>query len=157
MGWRLRSSPDPNLIEYLREHDVKCPRCRYNLRGLETNECPECGDTLILSLLRAEAVRWDVRRHFMYVGWCVVLVAAQVCTALMVLPHAKNPPGVLASFLFYANGKRGGLWLLAVCIGWVFVLPHLKNTPATLSKPAALAAATLITLLVLAAALTLLP
>ncbi|HYE63570.1 MAG TPA: hypothetical protein VD997_16385 [Phycisphaerales bacterium] len=157
MGWTLRSSPDPRLIEYLRENDVKCPRCRYNLRGLETNECPECGDTLVLSLLRSEAARWSVRWHLAYMAWCGVLAATQVWIGLKVLPHMENPPGVVAAMLFGSSGKRGHLWLFPIAIGWVLVGPHLKNEPAHVSKPVALGVATLITLLVLGAALALLP
>jgi predicted Zn-ribbon and HTH transcriptional regulator len=29
---------------YLAEHDVECPACGYNLRGLPDDVCPECGE-----------------------------------------------------------------------------------------------------------------
>ena len=38
------------LIEFLRERDAWCPACRYNLRGLTTPRCPECGRELRLSI-----------------------------------------------------------------------------------------------------------
>jgi ribosomal protein L37E len=31
------------LRRYLEEHDAPCQRCGYNLRGLKSDECPECG------------------------------------------------------------------------------------------------------------------
>jgi hypothetical protein len=31
------------LADYLRHHDVPCPRCAYNLRGIQAHACPECG------------------------------------------------------------------------------------------------------------------
>ena len=39
---------DRLLIEYLRQHDVPCPRCRYNLRRAPEARCPECGQVLRL-------------------------------------------------------------------------------------------------------------
>lgn len=38
------------LCEFLAARDVSCPNCRYNLRGLKTTSCPECGDPLKLGL-----------------------------------------------------------------------------------------------------------
>lgn len=38
------------LIEFLRERNAWCPACRYNLRGLTTPRCPECGRELRLSV-----------------------------------------------------------------------------------------------------------
>ncbi|MEM9083588.1 MAG: hypothetical protein AAGB34_08335 [Planctomycetota bacterium] len=34
------------LNEVLRDRDVPCPVCRYNLRGLTASACPECGANL---------------------------------------------------------------------------------------------------------------
>jgi len=31
------------LATYLAQHDVPCPKCRYNLRGVANALCPECG------------------------------------------------------------------------------------------------------------------
>lgn len=42
------------LIEYLRDRDAGCPLCGYNLRGLLSDRCPECGREVRLSVLRAE-------------------------------------------------------------------------------------------------------
>jgi hypothetical protein len=38
------------LVAFVRERDVECPLCRYNLRGLMTPRCPECGRELRLSI-----------------------------------------------------------------------------------------------------------
>ena len=44
-------TPDEQtLFEFLRERDVPCPLCAYNLRGLTTSRCPECGRELRLSV-----------------------------------------------------------------------------------------------------------
>ena len=38
------------LLEYLRERDVACPLCGYNLRALSSARCPECGRELQLTV-----------------------------------------------------------------------------------------------------------
>ena len=43
-------SEESALVEYLRERDVACPLCGYNLRGLTAARCPECGRGLHLSV-----------------------------------------------------------------------------------------------------------
>lgn len=42
------------LIEWLRQRDATCPLCGYNLRALPTPRCPECGQSLRLSVALAE-------------------------------------------------------------------------------------------------------
>ncbi|MEX0653560.1 MAG: hypothetical protein WD534_02825 [Phycisphaeraceae bacterium] len=45
------STVEPDLLSvYLRDRDEPCPRCGYNLRGLHTHRCPECGDALRLKV-----------------------------------------------------------------------------------------------------------
>jgi predicted RNA-binding Zn-ribbon protein involved in translation (DUF1610 family) len=34
---------DPSLAEYLADRDIPCAHCGYNLRGLTSHTCPECG------------------------------------------------------------------------------------------------------------------
>ena len=38
------------LLSFLAGQDVACPSCAYNLRGLTTPRCPECGRELKLSV-----------------------------------------------------------------------------------------------------------
>jgi hypothetical protein len=38
------------LVGFLRQRDVACPLCEYNLRGLTSARCPECGRELRLSV-----------------------------------------------------------------------------------------------------------
>jgi hypothetical protein len=45
----------PALLQhYLANRDEPCPSCRYNLRNLTTNRCPECGDELRLRVALAD-------------------------------------------------------------------------------------------------------
>jgi len=43
--------PPVSLPELLRDRDIHCPNCRYNLRNLTTNCCPECGQELSIHRL----------------------------------------------------------------------------------------------------------
>src|SRR5262245_32338920 len=48
------TSRDPQeialLLQYVRERDVRCPRCDYNLRNLSQPVCPECREDLRLTV-----------------------------------------------------------------------------------------------------------
>lgn len=44
------SSADALLLDFLREHEVPCPVCRYNLKALTRPICPECGHSLRLTV-----------------------------------------------------------------------------------------------------------
>jgi hypothetical protein len=44
------------LTSFLAEHDAPCPNCRYNLRGLTSDICPECRQRLVLSVATANPV-----------------------------------------------------------------------------------------------------
>ena len=48
-----KAEADP-LIDYLHRSDLECPVCRYALRGLATDRCPECGTRVRLQLVVAE-------------------------------------------------------------------------------------------------------
>jgi DNA-directed RNA polymerase subunit RPC12/RpoP len=61
------AEPDPTpLAEFLRERDVACPVCSYNLRGVKAETCPECGHRLTLSVQTAASPH----------GWTAFLVLA---------------------------------------------------------------------------------
>ena len=43
-------SDEAALLDFLRDRDVPCPLCAYNLRGLTSPRCPECGHELHLTV-----------------------------------------------------------------------------------------------------------
>lgn len=55
------------LLQYLRQTDVACPLCGYNLRGLTSPRCPECGNELRLSV----GLREPVLRYWMMLATVV--------------------------------------------------------------------------------------
>ncbi len=55
---------DTLLLEFVRDRDAPCPLCGYNLRNLPTPTCPECRETLSLTV--------GVRK--LRFGWLLVTV-----------------------------------------------------------------------------------
>lgn len=47
-------SDEAFLRQYLAERSVACPMCAYELRGLTSDRCPECGERLVLQVGAAE-------------------------------------------------------------------------------------------------------
>ena len=45
---------DARLLDFVRDRDVFCPGCGYNVRNLTSDRCPECGEQLQLGLQLAE-------------------------------------------------------------------------------------------------------
>jgi hypothetical protein len=42
------------LALFLADRDTPCPQCGYNLRNLQVDRCPECGEQLVLRVNAAE-------------------------------------------------------------------------------------------------------
>lgn len=44
--------PDPTVevIAFLKDRSVPCPRCTYDLRDNQSASCPECGEPLVLKI-----------------------------------------------------------------------------------------------------------
>lgn len=50
MDTREPQIDDQRLTAYLADQNIPCPSCKYNLRGLKGNCCPECSQELVLSV-----------------------------------------------------------------------------------------------------------
>ena len=91
---------DAALIEFLEDRDVVCPLCGYNLRGLTSSRCPECGRGLRLSVGLAEP-------HLAAWIWLAVAAFASggsgALFAILILregfPPAREP--LLRAAIFY--------------------------------------------------------
>src|SRR5688572_21051733 len=44
-------------------HDLFCPTCGYNLRGIESDRCPECGREIDRSTLAVSKIPWVHRQE----------------------------------------------------------------------------------------------
>jgi hypothetical protein len=54
---------DQVMLDWLASRDAACRMCAYNLRGLTSNRCPECGNQLRLSVSLVEPyLRFDGSR-----------------------------------------------------------------------------------------------
>lgn len=52
--WQAGRRPHAErLARYLADRDRPCPRCKYNLRGMHGEVCPECGESIRLEALVA--------------------------------------------------------------------------------------------------------
>lgn len=50
--WSQGQRPHAERVRaYLQDRDVTCPKCGYNLRGVQGTHCPECGSLLDLTVL----------------------------------------------------------------------------------------------------------
>ncbi len=49
-------SPESSVL------DLFCPKCEYNLRGIESAHCPECGIAVDLAVLRQAQIPWVDRK-----------------------------------------------------------------------------------------------
>jgi hypothetical protein len=86
------------LVEFLQDRDAPCPLCGYNLRNLPDDACPECRQTL----------RLTVGVHHVRIGWFLATVtpslfsgvAAVLMLILMVAVLASGagplPPAIFA-------------------------------------------------------------
>ncbi|XAL98508.1 zinc ribbon domain-containing protein [Phycisphaeraceae bacterium D3-23] len=62
--------------------DLFCPACGYDLRGLETEACPECGAGVDLAQLRLSSIPWVLAQGF----WGRVKGFLRTCERVMFKP-----------------------------------------------------------------------
>src|SRR5688572_24548088 len=65
--------------------DFDCPRCRYPLRGLPGNICPECGFEITRSRLRFGVAHWRRPAFFVGAAGLIVVVTPAVVAAVLLL------------------------------------------------------------------------
>ena len=117
-----QDSPPPTdtqlLHALLASRDVACPVCAYNLRGIESGNCPECGANLELRV-----GSMDLKLGL----WLTALL----CVALplgFVSIYAVYSLVVMASFAFGGSGSEVAGFLLTltvpvlVCVAYALLL-----------------------------------
>ncbi|MCK4871262.1 MAG: hypothetical protein KAS72_00910 [Phycisphaerales bacterium] len=96
------------LRAYLANADASCPKCSYNLRGVESAACPECGRALSLSVRVAGLkLRW----------WLVAVIALAMSLGSLVLDGVDYH--LCGSFTILARREA--------MIGYVLFLPWMAG------------------------------
>ena len=79
--------------------DLFCPHCDYNLRGLESNRCPECGREFDREKLSRSQIPWSNRKQ---IGW----VRAYWRTVWRVMFHNRQFCHEVARPVSHADAQR---------------------------------------------------
>jgi hypothetical protein len=96
------------LLAFVRDRDVSCPRCAYNLRNLTRPICPECGETFTLRV-GAERPVFGLLLLTMAPGIFSGIAAVIFGLEMLVYPKA-HPPEMWFVYLFGAlSGIFAGL------------------------------------------------
>jgi hypothetical protein len=69
------------VVRYISSRDVPCPKCRYNLRSVATNICPECGALVRLEIATGTAGSW-------YLVALIIAAGAGLYSALSAAAYA---------------------------------------------------------------------
>lgn len=92
------------------EQEVRCPACRYSLRGIDSDRCPECGTHIDRTLLFAGQIPWV---HRDVVG----SLAAYWHTVWLVLWRPGRVAGVIHRPVSYLDARRfqhATIWLALI-------------------------------------------
>ena len=97
------------LLEFLRDRDVSCPLCGYNLRNLPAGTCPECREVLALAVgFRKPRFGWLLAT---VVPGCFSGISAALMMVVLVgeLFFSPNPPAPWPIWATDAFGWLSGL------------------------------------------------
>ena len=103
------------LLVFLRDRDVPCPACAYNLRDLTTNHCPECGHGVSLRVELAERKLG---------AWVTLLVVSCLGAGMGVfLIAAIAAMSLRIGFADAVDDFAGGATMRIAALGFVGALP----------------------------------
>jgi hypothetical protein len=91
------------LHQFLKDHDAPCPECRYNLRNLTTDRCPECGTPVTLTVGQASEFSW------LWLGFLIPFFLLNGTALIFIVAHFVygTPPGPQRFLVAYTY-----LWLI---------------------------------------------
>ncbi len=93
------------LAEWLAERDAPCPACGYNLRGVASDKCPECGATLELELRRRRpAAGWGAFLILVF-GWLFVAGTLNTVRSLRDLVQMQQQSAVVQKQMAAARAQ----------------------------------------------------
>ncbi len=107
---------DAEVIEFLRERSIPCPRCSHDLRDSPTAKCPECGEPLVLKVGSPKArFGWLVLSMapgcFSGVMACVVAIPV-VATIGQSAPPGQGCPWPIVAADAFGFLSAASLWLM---------------------------------------------
>jgi hypothetical protein len=102
------------------QRDLFCPRCRYNLRGLPTPRCPECGLTFTPAEWQAGVLREHIPTSL---DCCDPWQPHQVLLrSLYELVHGALRPGWLVAKLDLNGSLRSAGLMIVFGVLWLYIL-----------------------------------
>jgi len=88
------SARDDAVSAYLSTCDVACPGCRYNLRGVASDACPECGRPIELTIVRSSGA-WPLRAMLLLLfAWLLLAGGMNATRAVFAIHRAGNARSV---------------------------------------------------------------
>ena len=118
------NGPDRELLAWLAGRDVSCPACRYNLRGLRVDRCPECGIAFELGLkastpgfkawvisLIATSMGVGISLMFIFFAFLSIIVVGMLLTAERII-GAVSALNFIAGFVYLVMlvRQRARIW-----------------------------------------------
>lgn len=91
------------LLEFLRDRDAACPACGYNLRNLTRPVCPECRETLALT------VGYQKPRIGLFVATITPSIFSGICGLIILFPLLTFAGAPLEAVLLDTFGLSSGL------------------------------------------------
>lgn len=114
------------MVDDAVDRDLYCPHCAYNLRGVASPQCPECGQTVDRTILAQSILPWAQRKRL---GW----IKAYWGTVWMAVFRSKKFLAEMEGEVGLADARR--FWAITVLHAWTpFVLATLAlalNRPQT--------------------------
>jgi hypothetical protein len=114
------------------DRDLPCPRCRYNLRGLAGDRCPECGANVSSYIKKAALRRGDYRIvHLDDVRERILAYAGPAATVLLAggfwaAVRVSDPPVWIGRFV---SGTMILMVLAAANVWWQLVRRLWRRRP----------------------------
>lgn len=127
----LNASRRKQLHDVLAAQDVKCPECRYNLRGLTTINCPECNTEL--RVVRKRVTSGYGRDRSQFAGrliWIILGIVVGVGIPLALVLENITSPGDGFPISWHTGFILGGAACIACCaalINWSVNLVRRNN------------------------------